>query len=38
MEVEPENEKLYFNLGMLAMDSGDFRDAEAWFTTAVKVV
>lgn len=31
------NERVFFNLGMLAMDERDMRSAEAWFRRAVQV-
>ena len=31
------NERVYFNLGMLSMDSGDAEAAEAWFRKAIEV-
>ena len=37
MVKEPDNEKVYFNLGMLAMDDRDFLKAEAWFKKAIQV-
>ena len=37
MEREPNNEKIYFNLGMLAMDDHEFVKAEKWFKTAIEV-
>ena len=37
MGVEPENEKVYFNLGMLSMDDKDFEQAKAWFDRAIEV-
>ena len=37
MEMEPENEKVYFNLGMLAMDAREFEKAREWFHQAVEV-
>lgn len=36
-KVEPENEKLYFNLGMLAMDDKHFDKAEKWFIKSIQV-
>lgn len=37
MEFEPDNEKIYFNLGMLSMDDGKHNDAENFFIKAIKV-
>jgi uncharacterized protein HemY len=37
MKHEPDNEKIYFNLGMLAMDDRDFSGAKAWFDKAIEV-
>ena len=37
MEFEPNNEKIYFNLGMLSMDDGKHNDAENFFIKAIKV-
>jgi len=31
------NERVYFNLGMLAMDSKDYVEAEKWFRAAIQV-
>lgn len=36
--VEPENEKIYFNLGMLSMDDKKFEEAKAWFDKAIEVL
>jgi len=38
MDVEPENEKIYFNLGMLSMDDMKFEEARAWFDRAIEVL
>lgn len=37
MKTDTSNERIYFNLGMLAMDDGDLVSAEKWFKTAVKL-
>ncbi len=37
MEYEPENEKIYFNLGMLTMDDRQYTDSEKWFQKSIKV-
>lgn len=37
MEKDHSNERIYFNLGMLAMDDNDFENAETWFKKAVQV-
>ena len=34
---EPDNEKIYFNLGMLGMDDHEFNNAETWFRKAIEV-
>ncbi|XP_014663427.1 PREDICTED: transmembrane and TPR repeat-containing protein 3-like [Priapulus caudatus] len=36
LELEPSNEKIYFNLGILGMDDKDFRNAEIWFKKAIE--
>ena len=38
MVWEPENEKIYFNLGMLTMDEHKFEEARQWFDKAIQVV
>ncbi|CAH1799956.1 unnamed protein product [Owenia fusiformis] len=38
MPDDPDNEKIYFNLGMLAMDDSDFPAAEKWFKKAIQLV
>lgn len=38
MQYEPDNEKIYFNLGMLAMDDKDFDNARKWFDKAIEVI
>jgi tetratricopeptide (TPR) repeat protein len=35
MEALPDNDRVYFNLGMLGMDDGDFASAEKWFRKAI---
>lgn len=37
MKKQPDNDRIYFNLGMLAMDDGDIDKAENWFKTAIKL-
>ena len=37
MERQPENDRIYFNLGMLSMDDGEALQAEAWFKKAVEL-
>jgi len=37
MDLEPDNEKIYFNLGMLSMDDKKFIQAKAWFDKAIEV-
>jgi len=36
-ESQPDNGRVYFNLGMLAMDDRDIRQAETWFKKAIKI-
>ena len=31
LNADPDNERIYFNLGMLAMDMSEHRRAEDWF-------
>jgi len=38
MDLEPDNEKIYFNLGLLSMDDKKFDQAKAWFDKAIKVL
>jgi len=38
MALEPENEKIYFNLGMLSMDNKEFKQAQTWFDKAIQVM
>lgn len=37
MIKDESNERIYFNLGMLAMDDKDFDNAEKWFKTAIQL-
>jgi len=37
MSLEPDNEKIYFNLGMLSMDDAKFEQAKTWFDKAIQV-
>jgi len=37
MSMEPDNEKIYFNLGMLSMDDRKFDQAKQWFDKAIEV-
>ena len=37
IDLEPYNEKIYFNLGELSMDDKKFDQAKAWFDKAIKV-
>ncbi|RZF38686.1 hypothetical protein LSTR_LSTR003492 [Laodelphax striatellus] len=37
LHKDASNERVHFNLGMLAMDDGDSRDAEHWFRRAVQL-
>lgn len=37
MDYEANNEKIYFNLGMLSMDEGKFHEAEKYFIKAIRV-
>merc|ERR1719412_832429 len=34
---QPENDRIYFNLGMLSMDDGDHIKAEFWFKKAIEL-
>merc|ERR1719474_382024 len=36
-DIAPENEKIYFNLGMLATDDNNVYEAEIWFRQAIKL-
>jgi len=36
-ELQPQNEKVFFNLGMLAADETNIFEAEVWFQEAVKL-
>jgi len=38
MSMEPGNEKVYFNLGMLSMDDQKFEEAKQWFDKAIEVL
>ena len=31
VDADPSNERVYFNLGMLAMDDHEYHEAEKWF-------
>lgn len=31
IQRDPQNERVYFNLGMIAMDDQDYKSAEKWF-------
>ena len=33
----PDNDRVYFNLGMLGMDDGDYDSAEGWFKRAIEL-
>ena len=37
MRFEAENEKIYFNLAMLATDMKEYEDAATWFQRAIQV-
>lgn len=37
LQKDGSNERVYFNLGMLAMDDQDFQGAERWFRKAVEL-
>ncbi len=37
MDRQPNNDRVYFNLGMLAMDDGEFTKAEIWFSKAIEL-
>jgi len=36
-DIQPTNEKVYFNLGMLATDEDNVFEAEVWFRQAIKL-
>jgi len=36
-DIQPDNEKVYFNLGMLATDEDNAFEAEVWFRQAIKL-
>merc|ERR1719461_2091237 len=36
-DIQPDNEKVYFNLGMLATDENNVFEAEVWFKQAIKL-
>ena len=38
MRFEPNNEKVFFNLAMLATDMKQFEDAAKWFQRTIEVV
>ena len=38
VDLEPENDKVYYNLGVLSMDDKKFDQAEAWFDKAIEVL
>jgi tetratricopeptide (TPR) repeat protein len=37
MESQPDNDRIYFNLGMLAMDESHTTKAETWFSKAIQL-
>jgi len=37
MDLEPDNEKIYYILGLLSMDDKKFDQAKAWFDKAIEV-
>jgi len=37
MDRQPENDRIYFNLGMLSMDDGYTNKAESWFKKAIEL-
>ncbi|KAI8479479.1 Protein O-mannosyl-transferase tmtc3 [Branchiostoma belcheri] len=37
LEQEPQNEKVYFNLGMLSMDDKNFTAADQWFRHSIQI-
>ena len=37
IDLEPNNEKIYFYLGELSMDDKKFDQAKAWYDKAIKV-
>ncbi len=36
-ELAPDNDRVFFNLGMLGMDDNDYESAEKWFKRAVEL-
>ncbi|CAL4118541.1 unnamed protein product [Meganyctiphanes norvegica] len=37
VKLDPENERVYFNLGMITMDDKDYESAEKWFRKAIEL-
>jgi len=37
IDLEPDNEKIYYILGLLSMDDKKFDQAKAWFDKAIEV-
>lgn len=37
VQLDPGNERVYFNLGMIAMDDQDYKGAERWFRKVCKI-
>ncbi|KAL7645009.1 UNVERIFIED_CONTAM: hypothetical protein RMT77_004833 [Armadillidium vulgare] len=37
VQRDPQNERVYFNLGMIAMDDQDYKSAEKWFRKAIEL-
>ena len=38
IDLEPDNEKIYFNLGVLSVDDKKFDQAKAWYDKAIEVL
>ena len=38
VSLQPDNEKAYFNLGMITMDEGWTWESEYWFKKAIEIV
>merc|ERR1711874_268105 len=37
LKIQPDNERVHFNLGMLATDEKDVVEAEKWFIQAIEI-
>jgi len=38
IDLEPDNEKIYYILGLLSMDDKKFDQAKAWYDKAIEVL